>query len=278
MSFHLFLPQMRMGLHTIVERARAAEAAGFEGIALMDHLVPPMAVDQPMYEAMTLAMWLAAHTERLTIGHLVLCDAMRHPAVLAKEAITIDHASGGRFELGIGWGSVPQELVDFDVTTDGPRARVARLGRSLDTLHALWGGEQQPTPLHRIPIVIGGAGQRTLELVARHADWWNVPVYALDRIDELRPLAGSARISVQQMVAFVPSPAERARVTELAQRRFGGMGDGLLIGDAAELVEHFRAASARGVERVYTWFADFADPENLAAFGERVVKECAGEP
>jgi hypothetical protein len=105
-----------------------------------------------------------------------------------------------------------------------------------------------------------------------------VPVYALDRIDELRPRAGSARISVQQMVAFVPSRAERARVTELARRRFGGMGDGLLIGDAAELVEHFRAASIRGVERVYTWFADFADPENLAAFGERVVTECAGEP
>ena len=277
-SFHLFLPQMRMSLDTIVERARAAEAAGFEGIALMDHLAPPMATDQPMYEAMTLAMWLAAHTERLVIGHLVLCDALRHPAVLAKEAITIDHASGGRFELGIGWGSVPQELVDFDVTTDGPRARVARLARSLDTLHALWGGEQQPVPLDRIPIVIGGAGPRTLELVAKHADWWNVPIYALDRIDELRPSAGETRMSVQQMVAFVPSPAERGRVTELARRRFGGMGEGLLIGDADELLEHFTLASTRGVERVYTWFADFADPETLAAFGERIVTECTREP
>lgn len=277
-SFHLFLPQMRMSLDTIVERARAAEAAGFEGIALMDHLAPPMATDQPMYEAMTLATWLAAHTEQLTIGHLVLCDALRHPAVLAKEATTVDHASGGRFELGIGWGSVPQELVDFDVTTDGPRARVERLGRSLDTLHSMWAGAQQPTPLSRIPIVIGGAGPRTLELVAKHADWWNVPIYALDRIDELRPFAGAARVSVQQMVAFVPSATERARVTELAQRRFGGMGDGLLIGDADELVEHFSLAATRGVERVYTWFADFADRETLGAFGERVVTECTSEP
>jgi alkanesulfonate monooxygenase SsuD/methylene tetrahydromethanopterin reductase-like flavin-dependent oxidoreductase (luciferase family) len=269
---------MRMSLDAIVERAQAAENAGFDGIALMDHLAPPLATDQPMYEAMTLAMWLAAHTDRLTIGHLVLCDALRHPAMLAKEAITIDHASGGRFELGIGWGSVPQELVDFDVTTDGPRARVARLRRSLETIRALWAGGQQPTPLDRIPIVIGGVGARTLELVAEHADWWNLPIHALDRLEELRPSAGPARLSVQQMVAFVPSEADRSRVTELAQRRFGGMGGGLVIGQADELVEHFTHAARRGVERVYTWFADFADPETLAAFGEQVVAECAGEP
>lgn len=274
-SFHLFLPQMRMDLPTIVERARVAEGAGFEGIALMDHLTPPMATDQPMWEAMTTATWLAAHTERLTISHLVLCDALRHPALLAKEAITIDHASGGRFELGIGWGSVPQELVDFGVTTDGPRQRVARLAETLETVAKLWAGGQQPAPVDRIPIVIGGAGPRTLELVARHADWWNVPIYALARIDELRPAAGAARVSVQEMVAYVPSAADRERVTDLAHRRFGGMGDGLVIGDADELVGHFRQRADQGVERIYTWFADFADPATVADFGARVVTEFA---
>ena len=86
---------------------------GFIGITGMDHLAPPLAESQPMYEAIVTNMWLAAHTERLRVGSLVLCDAFRHPAVLARQAVSIDHASGGRFELGIGWGSVPDELAMF---------------------------------------------------------------------------------------------------------------------------------------------------------------------
>src|SRR4051812_43106776 len=195
MEFHLFLPQMRLTIAQLVERARAAEAAGFTGLALMDHLMPPAALDQPMYEAMTTATWLAAKTERLVLGHLVLCDAMRHPAVLARQAVTLDHASGGRFELGIGWGSVPEELESFGVADPSARPRVARLAESLEIMRRLWSGErvdfageffritgaeQQPVPLGTIPVVIGGAGPRTMELVAKHADWWNVPSTDLD--------------------------------------------------------------------------------------------------
>ena len=99
-EFHLFMPQIRMTLDVIVDKARDAERAGFDGIALMDHLVAPGAEHQPTWDAMATATWIAAHTSTLTVGHLVLCDAFRHPAVLAKQAVTIDHASGGRFELG----------------------------------------------------------------------------------------------------------------------------------------------------------------------------------
>src|SRR5690606_24706450 len=105
MEFHLFLPQMRMPFDRIVSAARAAEAAGFDGIAGMDHLVATGAEEHTTYEAMITNTWIAAHTERLKVSSLVLCDAFRHPAVLAQQAVSIDHASGGRFELGIGWGS-----------------------------------------------------------------------------------------------------------------------------------------------------------------------------
>jgi len=285
-AFHVFLPQMRMGLDLLVEKARAAEVAGFGGIALMDHLAPPMAEDQPMHEAMTTATWLAAHTQTLSVGHLVLCDSLRHPAVLAKQAVTIDHASGGRFELGIGWGSVPDELDAFGVGDSAPSARVRRLAESLEVMTALWsgdtvdfdgefhrvkGGRQQPVPLAKIPLLIGGAGRKTLALVARYADWWNLPIYALERLEELRPSAGGARVSVQQMVAFVPDETQRDRVTELALGRFGVYADGLVIGDAAQLVDHFAALHDRGVERFYAWFSDFADPQTLAAFGADVI-------
>jgi len=90
------------------------------GVAGMDHLAPPMAEDQPMYEAMVTNMWLAAHTETVTLSSLVLCDAFRHPAMLAREAVAIDHASGGRYELGLGWGSVPAEFEVYALT-DGLR-------------------------------------------------------------------------------------------------------------------------------------------------------------
>src|SRR4029079_17702353 len=91
----------------LVARARAAEVAGFVGMSGMDHLTPPLAAEQPMYEAMITTTWLAAHTDRLRLGSLVLCDAFRHPAVLAREAVSIDHAHGRRFDLGNGWGVPP---------------------------------------------------------------------------------------------------------------------------------------------------------------------------
>lgn len=286
-EFRLFLPQMRMSVDALVAKAHAAEAAGFTGIALMDHLAPPMAETQPMYEAMITATWLAAHTERLGVGHLVLCDALRHPAVLAREAVSIDHASGGRFELGIGWGSVPAELATFGVGDPAPASRVRRLAESLAVITALWSGEavdfdgefhhvrggcQQPMPLGKIPLVIGGAGPRTLELVANYADWWNLPMQQIDRLDELRPAAGAARVSIQQMVAFVASERDRQAVTELTERRFGNFESGRVLGDAIELVDHFAGLHERGVERFYVWFTDFATTETLAAFGAGVIE------
>ena len=58
---------------------------------------------------------------------------------------------------------------------------------------SLLGAQQLPVPTRPVPIVIGGTGRRTMELVARYADWWNVPVHELDRLDDLRDRAGSAR-------------------------------------------------------------------------------------
>jgi alkanesulfonate monooxygenase SsuD/methylene tetrahydromethanopterin reductase-like flavin-dependent oxidoreductase (luciferase family) len=291
-KFHLFLPQMRMSMDTIVERARAAEAAGFEGIALMDHLAPPLATEHDMWEAMTMATWLLARTDSLAVGHLVLCDSLRHPAVLARQAATLDHASGGRFELGIGWGSVPDELVTYGVGSPEPRQRVERLGESLEIIRALWTGEpvtydgqffqlrdaqQRPVP-GKIPILVGGVGPRTLELVRRHADWWNVPIHALDKLDERRDRVGDARVSIQNMVALLPSEADRPAVTETLARRFGGtiMGRNAVVGTAGEVADHFRTIAARGIERYYVWFADFAPPDTLRRFAE--VIDLVGEP
>jgi len=288
MEFHLYLPQMRMTMPEIVERARNAEDAGFAGIAMMDHLAPPGAVGSPMFEAMTTATWVAARTERLAVGHLVLCDMFRHPVLLAKQAVTLDHASGGRFELGLGWGSVPAEFERYGVGDPAARVRVDRLAESLAVLRALWSGESVsyqgehftlseaaalPVPSRPIPITIGGTGPRTLKLVAEYADWWNVQVDKLGQLDELRDRVGKARVSVQQMVTLIPPDAtttQRDEITATANRRFGGLlaGGGLVTGTPAELAEHFAGLAARGVQRAYPWFTDFARPSTLAGFAE----------
>src|SRR5271166_5949306 len=84
-EWFLFLPQVRLSVADIAERARRAEASGFDGIAFIDHLEAPGLPDESIWEAMGIATWVAARTGRLRIGHLVLCDAFRHPAVLPNK-------------------------------------------------------------------------------------------------------------------------------------------------------------------------------------------------
>ncbi|MFI6776425.1 LLM class flavin-dependent oxidoreductase [Nocardia sp. NPDC050412] len=278
-EWFLFLPQIKLRVEDIVERAHVAEASGFDGIAFIDHLVAPGAEQLPLWEAITVAAWVAARTERLRIGHLVLCDSFRHPAVLAKEAVTLQEASGGRFELGLGAGSVPHELVGFDITRDRAAARRGRLRRSLELLHQYWGAPntegpaQVPSPSTPIPIVIGGTSAPLLELVRGYATWWNLPAPQLNRLSELLPEIGSARISIQQMVGFVGHGQDAAEVRARSSRRFGQLGDGLVVGDAAQLSTHFGELVEHGVERFYVWFTDFAAPETLAEFGATVIRE-----
>jgi alkanesulfonate monooxygenase SsuD/methylene tetrahydromethanopterin reductase-like flavin-dependent oxidoreductase (luciferase family) len=280
---------MRLSFQRLVAAARAAEAAGFDGMAGMDHLTPPLADAQPMYEAMIANTWIAAHTEQLKVSSLVLCDAFRHPAVLAREAVTLDHASEGRFELGIGWGSWAGDFSSFGIRPEEPAVRVARLRETLEVLRALWAGEtvtyqgehhhlngavQAPRPLGKIPVLIGGAGPKTLALVREFADWCNLDVRHIgklegDQSEAFRAQIGKARISIQQMIAYVPDGGDREKITDEATRRFGHSNP--IVGAAPELVDYFGRLAERGVERVYAWFCDFAPPDTLAGFGRDVI-------
>ena len=286
-EFWLYLPQMRMSFGTIIERARAAEQAGFDGIALMDHMAPPALPSADSFDAMTTAAAIAASTTSLKISHLVLASSFRHPCILAKEMVSLDHLSGGRFELGIGWGSVPGELTRFGLPVEDNARRAARLEEYLKVWAALFtgqpldfdgdfvtlrGAQLSPRPLAgRIPVVIGGGGARlTMPLVAAYADWWNCPGYAFDRFDELRPLAGRARISTQHPVGLAATAADVPAVTSLTQRRFGGWG-GVITGTATDVADALTGLRDRGVERFYLQFSDFGTPDTLARFGADVI-------
>jgi alkanesulfonate monooxygenase SsuD/methylene tetrahydromethanopterin reductase-like flavin-dependent oxidoreductase (luciferase family) len=276
-EWFLYLSQYRMPLADFVSRAKAAEDGGFDGVAFFDHLETPGMPSAPVWEAMATATWVAAKTERIKVGHLVLCDALRHPAVLAKQSVTLAEASGGRFELGLGSGSMPKELAKFGLRTGDAAHRIERLDHSLQLLREYWGldGEtertQSPVPSHPIPIVIGGTGPRTMDVVRKHADWWNLPGPLLAKLPELLPSIGSARASVQQMVGFARRGSDPREVDEVSRRRWGHLGPGLVSGTAEELVEYFGKLSGQGVQRFYVWFADSAQPAAIAEFGESVI-------
>lgn len=261
-QFGVYLPQLRMEVSTILQRVRAAEAAGFASAWFMDHLMAPMLPEAETYEVWTLTSAMAAGTERIRLGQLVGCDPFRHPALLAKMAVTVDAMSDGRLELGMGWGSVADELWRLGFGSSPAAERAARLGETLEVLERLFTGEPvtfdgehirleeavcRPTPVNgRIPVHLGGVGrQLTMPLVRRYADWWNCPAYGIDQLAELTEQAGEARISVQHPV-------------ELAE-------------ELAEEVE-------LGVELSILQFSDFGHPETLAAFGREVLPRLRGRP
>ena len=125
----------------------------------------------------------------------------------------------------------------------------------------------RPVPAQaRVPIHIGGGGPKlTMPLVEALADWWNCPGYALDRIDELRPLAGSARISTQHPIGLAPDAASRDEVIATVHRRFGSWG-GVIAGTADEVAGALAAEVARGVEGFVLQFSDFGTPETAQRF------------
>jgi alkanesulfonate monooxygenase SsuD/methylene tetrahydromethanopterin reductase-like flavin-dependent oxidoreductase (luciferase family) len=285
--FGVFLPPIRVTFDDLVERAQTAEELGYDAVWLIDHLWTPGMPEADILEAWTVATALAMRTRRVHLGHMVLCNQFRHPAVLAKMAATLDVVSGGRLELGLGWGSVPDELTAFGVGAEPPARRAGRLRETLEILELLFSGGrvsyagryyqlhdaiQRPRPPRgRIPIHIGGAGPRlTMPLVARHADWWNCVSYGVDRLAELMPLAGKARVSVQHPIALVTDPAQRAALEAGARRRFAGWG-GLLLGEPAEIAERLAAEVRLGVEAFVLQFFDYGQPETQRLFAREVI-------
>ena len=285
--FGIYLPQLRMSFDRILERTLAAEAAGFDSIWLMDHFAAPRAPEVDTFEGWTVATALAARTSTIRVGHLVLCDPFRHPALLAKMAATLDVISGGRLELGIGWGSVPEELQTYGFGPEPSAVRAAKLRETLEILDLMFAGDTfdydgthfqlqgaigRPVPAQaRVPVHIGGGGPKlTMPLVERFADWWNCPGYALDRIDDLRPLAGKARISTQHPIGLALDATTRDDVIATAHRRFGAWG-GVIAGTADEVARELAAEVNRGVEGFVLQFSDFGTAETIEHFMTKVV-------
>src|SRR5204863_10168925 len=130
----VYLPQVGLAWDDLRARVVACDRLGIHSVWFMDHLYPPGLPTVPSFEAWTTAAALAAVTERVRLGHLVLASGFRHPALLAKMAITLDHASGGRLELGIGSGSYADEFRQLGLPHGSAATRAAELAETLAIL------------------------------------------------------------------------------------------------------------------------------------------------
>lgn len=172
---------------------RIAEEAGFDHCWNFDHFASIRKdTTGDIFEAWTLLAAMAEATERVRVGCMVTGNTYRHPGVLAKMAVTVDHLSGGRLEFGLGaaWAEGEHEMLGLEFGTVG--RRIARLEEACRVVKLLWTEERasfegehyrltdaiaNPKPVQRPhpPIWIGGTGERkTLRVVAEHADVWNL--------------------------------------------------------------------------------------------------------
>jgi F420-dependent oxidoreductase-like protein len=176
-------------LRTAIE---AAETGGADDLWIDDHLLSDEGdPEDPKFEAWSTLAAVAAITKRPRVGHLVAANTFRNPGLTAKLAVTLDHISGGRAILGLGSGWFEREHDAFGIDFgSGFGERLDRLAESVEVIRRLLDGERfdhkgrfyrlhdalaMPRPVQpHLPILIGGSGpQKTLRIVARHADLWN---------------------------------------------------------------------------------------------------------
>jgi probable F420-dependent oxidoreductase len=270
---HYGSPARDPSAERVVEIAVECERLGFDSVWVSDHIVfdlakyggPPDPIG--CLEPLTTLAVLAAETERVRLGTMVLCNEFRHPAQLAKEAATIDVASAGRLELGIGAGWYEPEFVQAGIRFPRPGVRLERLGESVEILKALFVGEpvtyagkhyrigglvarprpaQQPRPT----IWVGGKGDRAVALASRVGDGWNA-------------------------AWFQEPDAYRERAAKLGdadvKRSIGQYAEG----SAQQMVDRLAAFAALGVEHAVMCFSKVPfgldDPDDLARFAQDVL-------
>jgi probable F420-dependent oxidoreductase len=190
--------------------ARRCEDLGYDVLTVADHLDDQLA-------PLPAVMAAAAATTTLRVGTMVLCNDYRHPAVLAKEAATIDVLSGGRLELGLGAGWLRSDYEHAGLPFDPAPVRIDRLAEAVTVIKALMadgpcdfdgrhyrvrGLDGTPKPAQRPhpPILIGGGGRRVLTLAAREADIVGLmTVMASGSIDAATIATGTAEATDERL-------------------------------------------------------------------------------
>ena len=190
LRFGIITPQNRPWVR-MLENWKLVEDLGFDSVWVADHFVNPHSIDEDWFDGWTLLAALAGQTHTIRIGPLVTNIIYRNPAVIAKQALTLDHISQGRLELGIGAtskGDPSHYMTGVDEWETGDR--VQRFREVIEIIDAMLRNEltsyqghfysvreawMKPSPIQkpRPPLVIASIGQTTLKIAAQYADTWN---------------------------------------------------------------------------------------------------------
>lgn len=266
--------------------AEAAESLGFEGLFRSDHLT---ALNGETGRE-NLALWpslatLALTTNRIRFGPLVAAITFRHPAMVAKMAASVDVLAEGRLDLGLGAGWHAGEHEMFGIPYPRYRERLEHLDEGATVIRALWSGESTtlegthyslssarnlPIPKQTSPtLIMGGKGEQTLRVVARHATEWNFSYATLDAfrsksavLDRVCEEIGRdpATIRRSMMLPFAIGStdgeirdhiaAHRHTFSDLPADPEGWLDNGFLVGTPQELVDQIGQRAAAGVSRL----------------------------
>jgi alkanesulfonate monooxygenase SsuD/methylene tetrahydromethanopterin reductase-like flavin-dependent oxidoreductase (luciferase family) len=183
-------------LDTTRELVAAADASGLDLVGIQDH-----PYQRHFLDSWSLIPTLLGETERISFFTDVANLPLRPPAVMAKAAASLDVLSGGRFELGLGAGGIPDVIANFGGPRRTPGESVEALDEAIDVIRLLWSGERSvsfdgkhytlddarpgPRPAHPIGIWVGAFKPRMIRLVARKADGWLPSLGVLTR-EEMR--------------------------------------------------------------------------------------------
>ncbi|MDJ0959965.1 MAG: LLM class flavin-dependent oxidoreductase [Acidimicrobiia bacterium] len=295
MEFGLVLSQFNTRWSHVETDARAAEAVGLDSVWLADHLLGTTGAESPVFEAWTALAYLAGITERVRLGHLVNCVSFRNVGLMAKMASTLDHASGGRFELGLGAGWHEPEYTAFGYPFGSAGERRRYFEEYLDALIALFTGAPvdmageyitlehavcNPPPLQEPypPIVVGTGGELMRRVTGAKADVWNCPAGLIPDLDAAKQVVDDAagdrkvRTTLQIPVAVGRNREEADAALAVGRMHMAWMGDIESIGivgtldEAADIVAGYRARGVDGLIGVLP--GSRQRPDFIAAYGE----------
>ena len=297
-EFAFWSPQAGATVKTLLDRAEMAERLGYHSFWLVDHFWTLGLPDVDLLEAMAMMSAIAARTERVRIGTLVLCNSFRNPALLAKSLTTIDHISNGRLEVGLGAGWMEQEYRANGYEFPSVGTRLRQLEEGLQILKAMFtenratfkgryytvtDAPNNPKPVQKPhpPIMIGGAGEKVmLRLVAKYADRWNCPAGYRDFKKTLGVLHEHCRavardpkeitVSEQLMVCIGANKAEADQKWEMAKGR-KPFSFTAVKGTPDEVVKQLRERVAWGITMFTIMFADMAPPQTVELFAREVM-------
>lgn len=274
-----------------LELARTAEDAGIDGLFRSDHYTSfHRGPGRATLDAWTTLAALAAVTTRIRLGTIVSSVTFRHPSVLGRLAVTVDHISEGRVTLGIGAGWLEQEHRSHGFAFPPIGARLDALEEQLELILRQWTDDEpqvQPKPFQRprLPVMVGGmGGPRSVGIAARYADEYNLPISATEpattvraRLDAAaeREGRGPLGLSIQAPCVLGDLSDDFLRRAENVAHLTGGQ-TGVLGGSVQQVAERLAEFErTAGVDRVYVLPYDPSDLEFVQLVGEQLVPAVA---